>query len=64
MINSLASQHTAVSQAHWQSEVAAAVAAKQLDIERAVGDAIGELLDEAVQLSKQPGLGINFDAVA
>ena len=55
----LRAQSSAVNQ-----QITFAVAAKSLEATRQYGEAAVELLDAAAQLSKAPGRGKHFDAVA
>lgn len=47
-----------------KTQVAFAVAAKQLDATRQQGDAANQLLEAAAQLGKEAGKGLRFDTQA
>ncbi|MGE0761502.1 MAG: putative motility protein [Pirellulaceae bacterium] len=51
-------------QSAYQMQISVSVLKKQLDATRQMGESVAELLDGAVQLSKEAGKGTGLDAQA
>lgn len=59
-----ASAMSAIQQASVRTEISFALAAKQLDTQKQLGQAAVELIESAAQLAKEVGKGGQIDSIA